>query len=88
MPPSINGAEHAAPVLVVPGWRDSGAEHWQSVWLGGDPGFRKLVQDDWENRASTSGAELSRVRSPASVSNLPCSWLTAWAAHWWPTGHG
>jgi predicted alpha/beta hydrolase family esterase len=33
--------------LIVPGWRDSGPAHWQSLWLGRLPGARRVVQDDW-----------------------------------------
>ncbi|TXH44400.1 MAG: serine hydrolase family protein [Actinobacteria bacterium] len=87
MPPSINGAEHAAPVLVVPGWRDSGAEHWQSVWLRGDPGFRKLVQDDWENprldewcRALASAISSFGQQPPVLVAHsLGCALVAHWA---------
>jgi predicted alpha/beta hydrolase family esterase len=37
----------SAPVLIVPGWGDSGPEHWQSLWAQGDPEFRRVVQRDW-----------------------------------------
>ena len=36
-----------APVLVVPGWGDSGPAHWQTLWEQADPGLRRVVQRDW-----------------------------------------
>jgi hypothetical protein len=37
----------AAPVLIVPGWGDSGPEHWQTLWERANAGFRRVVQRDW-----------------------------------------
>jgi uncharacterized protein len=37
----------AAPVLVLPGYGDSGPEHWQSHWEASDPRFRRVSQRDW-----------------------------------------
>ena len=34
-------------VLIVPGWGDSGPEHWQSLWEKADPEFQRVVQRDW-----------------------------------------
>jgi predicted alpha/beta hydrolase family esterase len=34
-------------VLVVPGYGDSGPEHWQSRWEARDPRFRRVTQRDW-----------------------------------------
>jgi predicted alpha/beta hydrolase family esterase len=36
------------PVLIVPGWGDSGPRHWQTLWEQANPGFRRIVQRDWE----------------------------------------
>src|SRR4029453_11764263 len=35
------------PVLIVPGWGDSGPEHWQSLWEQANPDFRRVAQRDW-----------------------------------------
>jgi uncharacterized protein len=35
------------PVLVVPGWGDSGPDHWQSLWERAAPDFRRVIQRDW-----------------------------------------
>jgi len=37
----------SAPVLIVPGWGDSGPGHWQSLWEKANPDFRRVVQRDW-----------------------------------------
>jgi len=36
-------------VLILPGWGDSGSEHWQSLWLNENPHFKRVVQRDWIN---------------------------------------
>ena len=35
------------PVLIVPGWGDSGDEHWQTLWEKANPDFQRVVQRDW-----------------------------------------
>ena len=43
-----SNAEAPAPVpLIVPGWRNSGAGHWQSLWADRLPGAQRVQQDDW-----------------------------------------
>lgn len=34
-------------LIIVPGWRDSGPGHWQTLWAEQVPGARRVVQDDW-----------------------------------------
>ncbi|RYF26051.1 MAG: alpha/beta hydrolase [Comamonadaceae bacterium] len=34
-------------IIVVPGWRDSGPDHWQSLWAERLPNAQRVVQDDW-----------------------------------------
>lgn len=34
-------------VIIVPGWRDSGPGHWQSLWAERLGGARRITQDDW-----------------------------------------
>jgi predicted alpha/beta hydrolase family esterase len=38
----------AAPVLIVPGWTNSGPEHWQSRWERVHPEWRRVEQVDWD----------------------------------------
>jgi len=33
--------------LIVPGWRNSGPGHWQSLWAESIPGALRVQQDDW-----------------------------------------
>lgn len=37
----------AARFIIVPGWRDSGPGHWQSLWAEQLPGAVRVQQDDW-----------------------------------------
>ena len=34
-------------ILIVPGWRNSGAAHWQTLWAQQLPQAQRVVQDDW-----------------------------------------
>jgi uncharacterized protein len=34
-------------IVIVPGWRDSGPGHWQSLWAESLPGTVRVQQDDW-----------------------------------------
>jgi predicted alpha/beta hydrolase family esterase len=34
-------------ILIVPGWRDSGPGHWQSLWAESLPSVVRVKQDDW-----------------------------------------
>jgi predicted alpha/beta hydrolase family esterase len=45
------------PVLIVPGWGDSGPKHWQSLWEQANPGFRRVVQRDWQYPIRTEWVE-------------------------------
>jgi len=37
----------SVPLIIVPGWRDSGPGHWQSLWAERLPGAVRVQQDDW-----------------------------------------
>lgn len=44
-----------APTLViVPGWRDSGQGHWQTLWADQWPGAVRVRQDDWISPTRTA----------------------------------
>ncbi len=34
-------------IVIIPGWRDSGPGHWQSLWAGRIKGAVRVQQDDW-----------------------------------------
>ena len=36
-------------ILIVPGWQDSGPEHWQSRWERSLKTSRRVIQDNWDN---------------------------------------
>src|SRR5581483_4031884 len=40
---------HDLDVLILPGWGDSGREHWQTLWLNENPRFKRVIQRDWVN---------------------------------------
>jgi predicted alpha/beta hydrolase family esterase len=39
-------ADDLEPVPLLPGLSDSGPEHWQTLWMRGRPGFRRVEQVD------------------------------------------
>ena len=76
-----------APVLVLPGYADSGPEHWQSFWERDDPNCRRVVQDDWlEPKLGDWVAALDRAVAacaapPVLVAHsLGCALAVRWAA--------
>lgn len=62
-PPRIS-ADAVIP-LVVPGWRDSGPGHWQTLWSERLPLARRVVQDNWDRpvRAAWVGAVAREIRA-------------------------
>lgn len=36
-------------ILIVPGWQDSGPDHWQTRWEKNLKTARRVIQDDWNN---------------------------------------
>lgn len=34
-------------IIIVPGWRDSGPGHWQTLWAEQLPRAKRVVQDNW-----------------------------------------
>jgi predicted alpha/beta hydrolase family esterase len=74
-------------VLLLPGWLDSGADHWQSRWERLH-GYRRVEQDDWLwPRRGDWMARLDEVLlehdSPAVLvaHSLGCLLVAAWAGH-------
>lgn len=57
-------------IIIVPGWRDSGPGHWQSLWAERMQGAVRVVQDDWitPNRAAwVATLEKLVLESPGPV---------------------
>ena len=74
------------PILILPGYGDSGPDHWQSHWERDDPACRRVVQDDWlEPKLADWLAVLDReIRACAAppvlvAHSLACSLVAQWA---------
>ena len=46
-------ASEAVSVVIVPGWRNSGAGHWQSLWAERIPGAIRVQQQEWQQPHKT-----------------------------------
>lgn len=49
LPPNAPPHRTGVCTLIVPGWRGSGPDHWQSHWAAAVPGALRVEQDDWQN---------------------------------------
>lgn len=74
-------------VLVLPGWQNSGPQHWQSMWEQ-RYGYVRVEQHDWDRpRRGDWVARLEEVLltrdEPAVLvaHSLGCMLVAAWAAH-------
>lgn len=83
----MNDPTALPPVLLLPGWLDSGPGHWQTRWET-HHGDRRVVQDDWQwPRRGDWMARLEEVllEQPQPVRlaahSLGCHLVAAWAAH-------
>lgn len=74
-------------VLLLPGWQNSGADHWQSRWQRSH-GYQRVEQHDWQR--PLRGDWLARLEDvllsctePAVLvaHSLGCVTVAAWAAH-------
>ena len=73
------------PVLVLPGYGDSGPEHWQSLWEAEDPACRRVVQRDWmlprlEDWLDTLARHVTECEAPPVLvaHSLACSLVAHW----------
>ena len=78
----------ATPILILPGYADSGPDHWQSHWERADPACRRVVQADWLQ--PTRDAWLSALERAVAACAAPpvlvahslaCSLVAHWAAN-------
>ncbi len=74
-------------VLLLPGWQDSGPDHWQSRWER-QHGFVRVVQDDWmwpkrgDWMARLDEALLAESQPVLlAAHSLGCQLVAAWAVH-------
>lgn len=75
------------PVLIFPGYGNSGPTHWQSLWQAAYPDFQRVAQSDWEHPvcdAWVSTLEVAvRKAGPDSIivaHSLACLAVAHWAA--------
>jgi predicted alpha/beta hydrolase family esterase len=82
-------SDHAAThrTLLLPGWLNSDADHWQSLWER-KHGFQRVEQDDWTwPRRGDWMARLDEIllqdAKPAVLvaHSLGCHLVAAWASH-------
>lgn len=74
-------------VLVLPGWHNSGAAHWQTRWQTLFPDMRRVQQQDWEQPVPadwirTLEAAVARGKKPVLLlaHSLGCITVAHWAA--------
>jgi uncharacterized protein len=74
------------PVLILPGYGDSGPDHWQSHWERADPRFRRVIQDDWllpklADWMARLEKEVAACVAPPVLAahSLACSLVAHWA---------
>lgn len=56
-------------ILIVPGWRDSGPGHWQSLWADAIEGAVRVQQDNWIS--PTRSAWVNRIAETVLAQNAP-----------------
>ncbi len=62
----------STPIVIVPGWRNSGPGHWQSLWADQLPHARRVEQDDWVTpRRDAWVAQLARTITQAADDGGP-----------------
>ncbi len=75
-----------SPVLLLPGWHNSGPEHWQSLWQDAH-GFTRVEQHNWDWplrgdwMMQLEEAVLAHEHSVLVAHSLGCILVAAWAAH-------
>ena len=77
----------ATPVLIVPGWTNSGPHHWQSWLQARHPDFVRVEQDDWDRPARAAWVarldeyvRASRTPPLLVAHSLGCMTVAHWAA--------
>jgi hypothetical protein len=83
------------PVLILPGYADSGPDHWQSHWERADPACRRVVQDDWlqprlEDWLATLERYVAECTAPPVLAahSLGCALVARWAERTRATARG
>ena len=76
----------SASVLLLPGWHNSGPDHWQSLWENAH-GYTRVAQHNWDFplrgdwMMQLEEAVLSHPSAVLVAHSLGCVLVAAWAAH-------
>ena len=83
------------PILLVPGWQNSGPAHWQSLWEAAHPEAVRVQMTDWDFPrcadwvASLDDALAACAEAPVLVGHsVGCIAIVRWAAHHNRAVHG
>lgn len=76
-------------VLVLPGYQNSGAGHWQTRWEARDPSFTRVQMPDWDHPSRDAwcralDAAVASVDAPVLLAahSLGCLTTAFWAAQY------
>ena len=69
MQPTISAMSQTPTILIVPGWRDSGPGHWQSLWAESVVGAVRVSQDNWIS--PTRSAWVGRIAETIQAQDGP-----------------
>jgi uncharacterized protein len=72
-------------ILIIPGWQNSGPEHWQTLWEQAHPEYQRVEQRDWDrpNRdAWIAALDTAIAAVGASVGLVSHSLGGLVVAHW------
>jgi uncharacterized protein len=85
--PMVKPTAKLPPVLVVPGWGDSGPGHWQTLWQADSPEWVRVQQRDWVRptpvawlAALDEAVRMSAARPVLVGHSLGCAVIVKWAA--------
>ncbi|GAB7128549.1 alpha/beta hydrolase [Silvimonas sp. JCM 19000] len=84
--PITRWLERGNHIVVAPGWRDSGEDHWQTRWCDEYPGLRRVQQRDWENPQAAAWVKGLDQQIPVEgqtllvAHSLGCITVGHWAA--------
>jgi hypothetical protein len=72
---------------MLPGWTNSGPDHWQSQWERAHPEYRRIEQDNWDTPTPddwlpTIGRAVAQAATPVvlAAQSLGCIAAVRWAA--------
>lgn len=74
-------------ILMLPGWRNSGPQHWQTLWEKDFPGIKRVKQKNWEHPVAADWVQQLQqevLRAPGQIilvaHSLGCITQALWAA--------